>query len=87
MPLSLTRRRLFQLASAACPVSAMIGAVKAEGGTAAGAVQAGALLANRTPIRIGSVALRVRDLEKMASYYRDVVALTVLERSGSWARI
>jgi catechol 2,3-dioxygenase len=87
MALSLTRRRLLQLASASCPALAMIGAVKAEGGTAAGAVQAGALLANRTPMRIGSVALRVRDLEKMTSYYRDVLGLAVLERTGAQARL
>jgi catechol 2,3-dioxygenase len=87
MPQSLTRRTLLRLAGAACPLAAMIVAVKAEGGTTAGAVQAGALLANRTPIRIGSVALRVRDLEKMTSYYRDVLGLTVLERAGSRAQL
>ncbi|MXQ14370.1 VOC family protein [Microvirga makkahensis] len=87
MTLPLTRRRLLHLAGASCPAIAMIGAVKAEGGTTIGAVQAEALLANRTPIRIGSVALRVRDLEKMTAFYRDVLGLAVLERTGSQVRL
>ncbi|HYF56769.1 MAG TPA: VOC family protein, partial [Salinarimonas sp.] len=87
MTISLTRRRLLQLASASCPAVAMMGAVRAEGGKASGVMHAESLLANRTPLRIGSVALRVRDLERMTAFYRDVLGLTVLEETGSQVRL
>ena len=36
--------------------------------------------ASRTPLHIGTVALTVRDLERMAAFYRDAIGLAVLER-------
>jgi catechol 2,3-dioxygenase len=39
--------------------------------------------ASRTPIHIGAVALTVRDLEPMATFYRDLLGLTVQERSDT----
>jgi catechol 2,3-dioxygenase len=38
--------------------------------------------ATRTPLHIGAVALTVRDLDKVASYYRDLLGLTELARSA-----
>ncbi len=37
--------------------------------------------ANRTPIRCGQAALRVRDLDKMAGYYRTALGLAVIEKT------
>ncbi len=82
-----TRRQLLHLAGAACSSMALTGAARAEGGLATGVVRAEMLLANRTPIRIGSVALRVRDLERMTAFYRDVLGLFIMERTGSRARL
>lgn len=75
-----TRRRLLELAGAATATAAMTGALRAEGTSLAGSPPASALLANATPIRVGMVALRVRDLERMSAFYRDVIGLTVLGR-------
>lgn len=44
--------------------------------------EAAPLLANRTPIRIGGVGLRVRDLERVTSFYRDLIGLQVLAGEG-----
>ena len=52
-------------------------AAQAEG-TAGGN---GPTFANRTPMRVGMVNLRVRDLDKVADYYRDAIGLTVMARS------
>ena len=37
--------------------------------------------ASRTPLHIGAVGLKVRDLERMTSFYRDVLGLAVLDRA------
>ena len=44
--------------------------------------EAAPLLANRTPIRIGGVGLRVRDLERVTSFYRDLIGLQILAQDG-----
>jgi catechol 2,3-dioxygenase len=44
-------------------------------------------LANRTPLRIGAAALVVRDLDKVAAYYRDMLGLAEIERSGDTLRL
>jgi catechol 2,3-dioxygenase len=36
--------------------------------------------ASRTPLHIGAVGLKVRDLDRVTSFYRDVLGLAVLER-------
>jgi catechol 2,3-dioxygenase len=38
-------------------------------------------------MRVGMVTLRVRNLDKVADYYRDVIGLTVMERSATAARL
>jgi catechol 2,3-dioxygenase len=43
------------------------------------------LVANRTPLSIGAVGLVVRDLARVADFYRDAVGLTMLERGGKGA--
>ena len=36
--------------------------------------------ASRTPLHVGAVALKVRDLDRLAAYYRHVLGLCVLDR-------
>ncbi|MBR1089655.1 VOC family protein [Bradyrhizobium manausense] len=82
MTIDLTRRTLLQLAGASSLAMAAAGAARAEGHP-----QGGPTYASRTPMRVGMVTLRVKNLDKVADYYRDVIGLTVMERSGSAARL
>ncbi len=43
--------------------------------------------ANRAPLHIGAVGLTVRDLDRLTAYYRDMLGLTVHERTGQVARL
>lgn len=43
--------------------------------------------ANRTPLHIGAVGLIARDLDLLTNYYRGLLGLTVIERSGRIARL
>jgi catechol 2,3-dioxygenase len=43
--------------------------------------------ASRTPLHIGAVGLTVRDLDKVADFYRDAIGLEVLERSDGTGRL
>ena len=54
-----------------------------RGARAEGGGGGGPTFANRTPMRIGMVTIRVRNLDFMADYYRDVLGLSVTER---WPR-
>ena len=83
MTIDLTRRTLLHLAGASSLSAAAVAAAQAEG-TAGGG---GPTFANRTPMRIGMVTLRVRDLDKVADYYRDAIGLTVMQRSATSARL
>jgi catechol 2,3-dioxygenase len=38
--------------------------------------------ASRTPLHIGAVGLKVRDLDRLTGFYRDVLGLSVLNRSN-----
>jgi catechol 2,3-dioxygenase len=38
--------------------------------------------ASRTPLHIGAVALKVRDLDRVAGFYRNALGLTVLDQSN-----
>lgn len=76
----MTRRTLLQLAGASSLAVAAAGAARAEGGGGGGPT-----FANRTPMRIGMVTIRVRKLDTMADYYRDVLGLAVMERSAAGA--
>ena len=76
----MTRRTLLHLAGASSLAAAAAGAARAEGGGGGGPT-----FANRTPMRIGMVTIRVRNLGSMADYYRDVLGLSVMERSATGA--
>ena len=41
--------------------------------------------ASRTPLHIGAIGLRVRDLERLTGFYRDALGLSVLDRSPDGA--
>ena len=77
-----TRRFLLQLAGVASLAGAASLAARAEGGPVA-APTAGPGFASKTPIRIGAAALKVRDIERMTGYYRDVIGLSVLARGAA----
>lgn len=91
----ITRRTLLALAGASTLNTAMAGAVKAEGGvlhlldnsgTQSESLAPGQLpFANRTPIRCGQAALRVRDLGMMVGFYRDAIGLQVIESDENHA--
>jgi catechol 2,3-dioxygenase len=83
MTADLTRRILLRLAGASSLMAAAIGAARAEGSAAS----AGPTYANRTPMRIGMVTLRVRNLDAVSDFYRDVIGLTVIERSADSAEL
>src|SRR5690242_4820449 len=72
MTIDLTRRTLPHLAGA----SSLSAAAQAEG-TGGG----GPTFASRTPMRVGMVNLRVRNLDLVTDYYRDMLGLTVMARS------
>ena len=76
MTVDLTRRTLLHLAGASSLSAAAVAAARAEG-TAGG----GPTFASRTPMRVGMVTLRVRNLDLVTDYYRDVIGLTVMARS------
>jgi catechol 2,3-dioxygenase len=44
-------------------------------------------LASRTPLRIGMIGLVARDLDLLTDYYRDLLGLTVHERSDRLSRL
>jgi catechol 2,3-dioxygenase len=82
MTIDLTRRTLLHLAGASSLGAAAAGAAQAEGTAGSGPT-----FANRTPMRVGMVTLRVRDLDKVADYYRDAIGLTVMTRTATGARL
>jgi len=81
MTIDLTRRTLLHLAGASSLSAAAIAAAQSEG------TGGGPTFANRTPMRVGMVTLRVRDLDKVADYYRDAIGLTVMTRTAASARL
>ena len=48
---------------------------------------ASATFASRTPLHIGAVGMIVRNLDLLTAYYRDMLGLTVLERTKDTARL
>jgi catechol 2,3-dioxygenase len=43
--------------------------------------------ANRTPLRIGAVGLKVRDLSKLTDFYSSAIGLSVIDRDSRTARL
>jgi catechol 2,3-dioxygenase len=78
-----TRRTLLHLAGASSLAAAASAAARAEGS----ANGAGPTFANRTPMRVGQVTIRVRKLDAVADFYRDMIGLSVMERSASGATL
>jgi catechol 2,3-dioxygenase len=78
----MTRRTILQMAGASSLAAAASAAARAEGNAGGGPT-----FANRTPMRVGMVTLRVRKLDPLADFYRDVIGLTVMERSASSATL
>jgi catechol 2,3-dioxygenase len=83
MNLDLTRRTLLHLAGASSFAAAAAAAAHAEGGGNSG----GPTFASRTPMRIGMVTIRVRGLDTVADFYRDVLGLAVMERTATRATL
>src|SRR3954454_14408983 len=81
MNLDLTRRTLLHAAGVTSLAAAAAGAAAAEGNLKGG----GPTFASRTPMRVGMVTLRVQRLEPMTDYYRDVLGLSVMERTTTGA--
>jgi catechol 2,3-dioxygenase len=78
--MTIDRRSVLRLAGAASLTMAMHGAVRAEGGPSP--ATAAIPFAHRTPIRMGAVALRVRNLSTTTSFYRSALGLEVVDRSS-----
>jgi len=77
----MTRRTILQMAGASS-LAAASAAARAEGNAGGGPT-----FASRTPMRVGMVTLRVRKLDLVADFYRDVIGLVVTERSASSATL
>ncbi len=84
MNIDLTRRTLLALAGASSLSFAAAAAARAEGVPGG---MAGPTFANRTPMHIGMVTLRVRALDRMTDFYRDVLGMAVMERTATSARL
>jgi len=82
MNLDLTRRTLLHLAGASSFAAAAAAAARAEGGGGSGPT-----FASRTPMRVGMVMMRVRQLDTIADFYRDVLGLVVMERTATAATL
>ena len=78
----MTRRTLLQMAGASSLAAAASAAARAEGNASGGPT-----FASRTPMRVGMVNLRVRKLDVVADFYRDVLGLAVMERSATSATL
>ncbi|MET0679341.1 MAG: VOC family protein, partial [Bradyrhizobium sp.] len=83
MTIDLTRRTLIHLAGACSLAAAAAAAARAEGTP----VGAGPTFASQTPMRVGMVTLRVRNLDLVADYYRDAIGLSVMQRTATGARL
>jgi catechol 2,3-dioxygenase len=81
MNIDLTRRSLLHLAGASSLAVAAAAAARAEGNPDG----SGPTFASRTPMRVGMVTMRVRQLDPVADFYRDVIGLTVMERTAAGA--
>jgi catechol 2,3-dioxygenase len=78
----MTRRTLLQMAGASSLAAAASAAARAEGNAGGGPT-----FASRTPMRVGMVNLRVRKLDVVADFYRDVLGLAVMERNATSATL
>jgi catechol 2,3-dioxygenase len=82
MNIDLTRRTLLHVAGASSLAMAAAAAARAEGNAGGGPT-----FANRTPMRVGMVTMRVRRLDPATDFYRDVLGLAVMERTATSAQL
>ncbi|MCP4621092.1 MAG: VOC family protein [Bradyrhizobium sp.] len=82
MTSDMTRRTILQMAGASSLAAAASAAARAEGNNGGGPT-----FASRTPMRVGMATLRVRKLDPVADFYRDVIGLAVMERSATSATL
>lgn len=85
----LTRRSVLTLAGLPSLAAAAEAAERIEGRLGPAGASAGAAPSySRTrPISIGMVALMARDLEALATFYRDVLGLQQIERGPDWVQL
>jgi len=83
MTIDLTRRTLLHLAGVSSLSAAAAAAARAEGTSSGG----GPTFASQTPMRVGMVTLRVRNLDLITDFYRDAIGLTVMLRTATGARL
>jgi catechol 2,3-dioxygenase len=80
--MTITRRRALKLAGITSMAAALQGALSAEGMAAVPEAEPALPFAVTTPMHVGQAALRVRDLNAMVGYYRDMLGLEEISRSG-----
>lgn len=82
--MTIRRRKLLQLAGVASAAAALEGALRMEGGAMAATPTAATLpFALTTPLHVGEAALKVRDLEKMNTWYRAVLGFSEISRKDA----
>ncbi len=84
---TITRRHLLRLAGAATASAALAGAVRAEGSAFSILPVYDGLFATSTPLHVGAVTLRVRNLATMTRFYTEIIGLSVLQTGASSARL
>lgn len=83
----ITRRHLLRLAGAATASAALAGAVRAEDSAFSILPVYDGLFATSTPLHVGAVTLRVRDLSLMTRFYSEIIGLAVLEAGATSTRL
>lgn len=85
----LTRRSVLTLAGLPSLTAAAEAAERIEGrlGAAGAAASAGQGFALTRPLSVGMVALMARDLEALATFYREVIGLQLIERGADWVQL
>jgi catechol 2,3-dioxygenase len=81
-----TRRTTSPVGAAAAPVATRRGRSDINGMDAPNPTPA-PTFASRTPLHIGAVGLAVRDLDRVAAFYRDEIGLAELQRDGRAVRL
>lgn len=81
--MTLTRRHILKLAGVTSAAAAMAGAVKAEGMTNLTLSDDMLPFALTTPMHVREAALKVKDLNNMLAYYRQVLGFTEISRKGN----
>ncbi|MBD9386237.1 VOC family protein [Agrobacterium sp. AGB01] len=81
--MNLSRRHILKLAGVTSASAALAGAVKAEGMTNLTLSTDAMPFALTTPMHIREAAIRVKNLDNMLAYYRQVMGFTEIARNGN----